>query len=72
MKKKFRQITIDGDDSWAWAVHDHGDYYRTKVLKIWKDKKIVYTFGEDEVHTIKPYSITPGLVARFIKTHLIS
>lgn len=40
MKKKFRQITVDGDDSWAWRVEDSKDkYYYNVSITIWKDKK---------------------------------
>ena len=43
MKKKFRKIVIDGDESWAWyyyipAYRGCEESYRT--LKIWKDKKL--------------------------------
>jgi len=73
MKKKFRNITIDGDDSWAWSVHPSDSVYQIQVVKIWKDKKIKYQkgFGYMQDGQEKSYPITPGLVARFIKTHLV-
>jgi hypothetical protein len=73
MKKKFRQITVDGDDSWAWNVKRTDDYYDTTVLVIWKDKNRVYEkcIRDNEYSIYKRYQMTPGLIARFIKTHLI-
>lgn len=72
MKKKFRQITVDGDDSWAWSVKNTDNYYDTRVLIIWKNKNRVYEkcIRDNEYSIYKRYSITPGLIARFIKTHL--
>jgi regulator of protease activity HflC (stomatin/prohibitin superfamily) len=73
MKKKFRQITVDGDDSWAWRVEDSKDkYYYNVSITIWKDKKVVYekSFGY-MCKSVKKYSITPGLISRFIKMYLV-
>ena len=72
MKKKHRNITIDGDDSWAWSVNPSDSVYQIQVIKIWKDKKKKYHkgFGYMQDGQEKPYSITPGLIARFIKTNL--
>ena len=76
--KKFRKITIDGDDSWAWSYSDLPHYrgceesYRK--LKIWKDKKVVFdkTYGSHNLYYQEPksYRITPGLISRFIKIYL--
>ena len=77
MKKRFRSITIDGDNSWAW-------YYNTPMyrgceesyrnLTIWKDKKAVFrkTYGRADLYYQEPkkYKITPGLISRFIKLYL--
>ena len=73
MKKKHRQITISGDDSWAWKVTS--DYsYDTTTVKIWKDKVIRY----EKIYTAyygfppsKRYKIAPGLISRFIKLYLL-
>jgi hypothetical protein len=73
MRKKFRSIVVDGDKSWAWNFHAKGDYYECKTLKIWKDKKVVfekdwsYQYGGPYK---KSYSMTPGLISRFIKMYL--
>ena len=72
MKKKHRNITIDGDDSWAWRVRDSGnDFYYNVGITIWKDKKVKYQrcfgyMGPD----VKKYPFTPGLISRFIKIYL--
>lgn len=63
--KKYRNITIDGDESWAWTIKSN--YYNGKYLIIWKDKVRVC---EKSIRNNK-YPITPGLVSRFIKIHLI-
>jgi len=66
MKKKFRNITIDGDDSWAWMYKLSGTEGYPN-LKIWKDRKIVFKkfyWGRQR------YTITPGLISRFIKIYL--
>ncbi len=65
MKKKFRNITIDGDDSWAWTYRLLGTEGYPE-LKIWKDRKIVFEknwYGQK-------YPMTPGTVSRFIKMYL--
>lgn len=71
MRKKFRSITVDGDDSWAWQFYAKGDYYDYQILKIWKDKKIVLekSYGYCCGHR-RNYRVTPGLISRFIKTYL--
>jgi len=73
MKKKYRNITIDGDNSWAWRVKDSGDdFYYNVDITIWKDKKVVYQKGYGYMAPdVKRYSITPGLISRFIKRHLV-
>lgn len=73
MKKKFREITIDGDDSWAWAVQFHHSYFRSSELVIWKDKKRVYSKSvlDEDFGIHKSYPVTPGLVSRFIKRFLL-
>ena len=78
MKKKFRKIIIDGDDSWAWGYTDLPHYrgceesYRN--LTIWKDKKALFrkTYGRADLYYQEPkkYKITPGLISRFIKIYL--
>lgn len=67
-RKKFRNITIDGDDSWAWALIWLGHCYG---LKIWKKRKLVYetVFG-GECSRCKDFPITPSLITRFIKRYL--
>lgn len=80
MKKQFRKIVIDGDDSWAWNYSEL-PYYRGceesyRSLTIWKDKKAVFrkTYGRADLYYQEPknYKITPGLIARFIKMYLKS
>jgi hypothetical protein len=73
MKKKHRSITIDGDDSWAWKV-DSDYHYDTTTVKVWKDKVVKYEkkySGDSGFPPSKRYSITPGLISRFIKRHLV-
>lgn len=72
MKKKYRQITIDGDDSWAWGVETGDDYYDGRSLVIWKNKKRVYnkTIRHNDFGIYKRYQMTPGLISRFIKMYL--
>lgn len=73
MKKKFRNITIDGDKSWAWTMRGGDNYYKITELVIWKDKKVKYQkcFGYNCESGDKSYPITPKLVSKFIKKHLI-
>lgn len=74
MRKKFRNIVIDGDNSWAWNVYTTDTYYKFKTIKIWKDKKNVFekSYGGDYgfKQKEKEYEITPGLISRFIKMYL--
>lgn len=78
MQKKFRQITVDGDNSWAWIFYAKGDFREYQTLKIWKDKKIVfekqyiqeYYLKRTKENRNKRYKITPGLISRFIKIFL--
>ena len=72
MKKKFRNITIDGDDSWAWRIHPADSYYQIQSITIWKDKKVKYKngFGYMCDGQEKSYNFTPGLISRFIKMYL--
>lgn len=74
MQKKFRKITIDGDESWAWNFHAKGDYYEWQTVKIWKDKKKVFEKSFSDSYSrktrTKRYKFTPGLIARFIKMYL--
>lgn len=73
MKKKFRKIVIDGDDSWAWRFYAKGDYYDWKSVTIWKDRKVVYENSFSPSYSVtkkKRYKFTPGLIARFIKIYL--
>jgi hypothetical protein len=65
MKKKFRNITIDGDNTWAWAYRFRGEY---PELKIWKDGKIKY---EKYWWSSKRYPITPRLISKFIRMNLM-
>jgi hypothetical protein len=71
MKKKFRTLSIDGEN-WAWNFYAKGDYYDCKGMKIWKDKKVVFekTFKSEYGNEEKKYKITPGLITRFIKIYL--
>ncbi len=70
--KKFRQITVDGDSSWAWAVESGDRYYNEAFVIIWKDKNRVYSnmIRHNEYSINRRYPITPGLIARFIKLYL--
>lgn len=72
MKKKFRQITVDGDGSWAWGVETGDSYYGGRGLIIWKDKQRVYgkTIQHNDWGIHKRYQMTPGLISRFIKIYL--
>lgn len=75
MKKKFRKIVVDGDDSWSWFYNIpayRGCEESHRKLKVWKDKKIVFekTYIESDYQEPKNYKITPGLIARFIKIYL--
>ena len=78
MKKKFRKIMIDEDDSWAWNYSElpwyRGCEESYRKLKIWKDKKIVFDkiYGDNNSYyqESKKYKITPGLISRFIKRYL--
>jgi hypothetical protein len=77
MKKKFRKIVIDGDDSWAWGYNIpmyRGCEESFRHLAIWKDKKAVFrkTYGRADLYYQEPknYKITPGLISRFIKRYL--
>lgn len=77
MKKKFRKIIIDGDESWAWSYNTpmyKGCEESYRKLKIWKDKKIMFEkiYGRLDLYYQEPkkYKITPGLIVRFIKIYL--
>jgi len=75
MKKKHRNITIDGDESWAWAVIR--DYQGVSTVKIWKDKKLRYEkrYISDPEWVNPPTGmprVTPSIISRFIKMYLIS
>jgi hypothetical protein len=69
MKKKYRDIVIDGEN-WAWRFKKRDDCYGTQFITIWRDKKIVYEKSYMYNRNKKSYSVTPGLVGRFIKTYL--
>jgi len=71
MKKKFRSLVVDGEEGWAWSYKNYGWYY-SPVLKIWKDKVVVYEKHYDTPSDggTKRYKFTPGLIARFIKMYL--
>jgi hypothetical protein len=73
MKKKYRDIIIDGEH-WAWSFitqsDDEGYRYGAQKLKIWSDKKIVVEKSYGIWNKKKKYQITPSLVSRFIKLYL--
>jgi len=58
MKKKYRDIVVN-NIKYAWAYSGEGD---GGTLKIWKDKKVIYTenFNHDVI-------ITPSYVSVVIK-----
>ena len=57
MKKKFREIVVDGKN-YAWSARKHGD--GGMLVKIWKDKKIIY-----EEH-LSYDSMTPHFISLII------
>lgn len=58
MKKKFREITVDGVD-YAWKVNVTDD---GKYIKIWKDKKVIY---EEMVNS--EIDITPQTIKELVQ-----
>lgn len=61
MKKKYREITVDGT-KYAWMMgRENCDGDGGVVFIIWKDKKIIH---EELTHNV---SMTPGKVAEIIK-----
>jgi hypothetical protein len=70
--KKYRTIIIDGEN-WAWSFYAKGDYYGTKKLKIWKNRKLVYENAwNHEYGDAKNYKteMTPKKINRFINLFL--
>ena len=60
MKKKYREITVDGQ-VYAWRAH-RGDYdYNDTYLTIWVDRQKIYA------EFTKVHPITPKYVADVIK-----
>ncbi len=60
MKKKYREITVDGQ-VYAWRTH-HGDYdYDGNFLTIWQNGQKTYA------EFTKVHPITPKYVAEVIK-----
>jgi hypothetical protein len=55
MKKKYRDITVDGE-LYAWMTS-------CQTLTIWKNKKVIIT--QDVSHI----TVTPGIVAESIKEY---
>jgi len=52
MKKKFRNIIIDGDDSWTWRVKDSGnDYYYIVNITIWKGERPIHGKADEWAST---------------------
>lgn len=66
MKKKHRDIIVDGIH-YGWQFYSQQDYEGCQILKIWKERKLVFEKGY--LFNKKKYSIKPGLIARFIKKH---
>ena len=60
MKKKYREITVDGQ-VYAWRAR-YCEGWCKNVLTIWKDKEVIYTTHVDSRSIIKP-----KYVAEFIK-----
>lgn len=58
MKKKFREITVDGNQ-YAWRVYEYGDG-DSLAIKIWLDKKVIY----DEITNLA--EVTPQTIADII------
>lgn len=72
MKKKYRDIIVDGE-KWAWNFYAKGEFGDFQSITIWKDKKTIFSksfglFGSNN-HP-KYYGITPGLISRFIRMYL--
>lgn len=65
MKKKFRDITVDGQ-KYAWSIsHPNCDGDGGIKFKIWKDKKVVYE-GYEEGGYGHP-DITPAYISNIIE-----
>jgi len=60
MKKKHRDITVDGV-KYAWTIKNDCDGYGGNCVSIWKDKKVIH---EDIISGI---DITPKTIADMIK-----
>ena len=69
MKKKYRDITVDGE-KYAWSVKEMDSLAYDTTFKIWKDNRVIYqrNWGGDVEG--RAYIMTPGKVARFIKLYL--
>ncbi len=67
MKKKHRDIKIDGDN-WAWKFNK--SYYGGQSITIWCNRKKVFEKVYPYSREQKNYSIRPSLIARFIKKYL--
>jgi hypothetical protein len=71
VRKKFRNIEIGDGNNWAWNVTMRDNYYRTKTLKIWKNKVCVYErVGKEECYGNDIGIITPKFIEKFIKIYL--
>jgi hypothetical protein len=73
LRKKYRNITIDNDNTWSWGVIRNR--WGQSTIKIWKDKNLKYekTYTSDPEWVNPPTGmpkVTPGLIYRFIKIYL--
>ena len=57
MKKKHRDITVDGVQ-YAWTLNSYG---KEKYVKIWKDKKVILN------QTFRQESVTPKDIEELIR-----
>jgi len=64
-RKKYREIVVNGVP-FAWNVRIVDSYYKYKMIRIWKDKKIVADFENK-----RSYQITPKKIERYIRLFLI-
>jgi ribA/ribD-fused uncharacterized protein len=70
MRKKFRKIELNDGNDWAWNVTERDNYYRTKTLKIWKNKVCVYGRSSDEDGNYDLPIVTPKFITKFINIYL--
>lgn len=64
MKKKYRDITVDGIP-YAWQTNGYG-------IKIWRDKKVVFDdYYYKDSETSDKVVVTPKIVETIIRKHCL-